>query len=239
MKTVNSLDEDCADYERISRVVDKMGQEPSREERHVEETVKPVSEKQRFRKRKREALRELNKSNLSNPMKLPRNWDQCSPESLAAQLKSKVDINGNSLTKVLENLENVSKVNNRQAKVSNFQLPANWAESDPQSLAENIKSSTLSAGNPDLGKILDKLQNKKAAQPTRKTAPIVLPANWEEISNQDLAANIQAAAAPGQQVSGLLARLAAPEVRSRAPARKTGHIVLPANWEEISNQDLA
>merc|ERR1719318_2308577 len=152
IKTVNSLDEESPDYGRISRVVDKMGQEPSHEERQVEETVKPVSEKQRFRKRKREALRELNKSNLSNPMKLPRNWDQCSPESLAAQLKSKVDINGNRLTKVLENLENVSKVNNRQAKVSNFQLPANWAESDPQSLAENIKSSTLSAGNPDLGR---------------------------------------------------------------------------------------
>merc|ERR1719318_2236327 len=213
MKTVNSLDEDSEDYGRISRVVNKMGQEPSQEERHVEETVKPVSEKQGFRKRKRKALRELNKSNLSNPMKLPRNWDQCSPESLAAQLKSKVDINGNSLIKVLENLENVSKLNS-QPKVSNpspaFQLPAYWAESDPQSLAENIKaSSTLSAGNPDLCKILDKLQNKKAAQPARKTAHIVLPANWEEISNQALAA-----AAPGQQVSGLLARLAAPAEKS-------------------------
>merc|ERR1719186_1251604 len=258
MRIVNRVGDDSLENKRISSLVDKLEEHPADDFSKVEEGKKsklprPTRPRKQVKKRKY-PNDECIKSSGSNPVILPPNWQQSSPSTLAAQLRAthaaEDDLKNKALTQVFAKLENfgINTKNKYEDSGSIIKLPANWAESDSQTLAADIQACNVGqSSNPGLTDLLTRLQTKQVSPIARKFPPIKLLANWAQSSPQTLAASIQSSAAAGQSVSGLVASLVSGERRSAAASavtrprkEKTGqHVMLPPGWEQSRPGELA
>eukprot|EP00092_Neocalanus_flemingeri_P022689 GFUD01024609.1.p1 GENE.GFUD01024609.1~~GFUD01024609.1.p1 ORF type:complete len:1373 (+),score=413.57 GFUD01024609.1:119-4237(+) len=253
IKTVNSVDEDSPENRRIASLVDKLEQQPaSGGISNVQETKQSKVARSRKRSKKRKSDKSI-KASVSNPVKLPPNWQQIRPEKLAEELKASCESNlsPNALTEVVARLKKVSgnSTNTKVYSGSIIKLPANWDKLDDQSLAKDIKTcNKLPSGNPGLTQLLDKLMNSRVPEQSRKdnttTKHVKLPADWNLSSPGDLADQIRDIncnkSVPAAVIDRLMNKEQEPTIRrSKQHGSSAGPIQLPHDWQHSSSRSLA